>query len=186
MPYSPEGALLRCGLPASSTSREPMTAAPAGSSRTLPIIISLIGALILGYGLIILAPLVPTAAWSGILDSARVIPGNGLQFPGRKTPRAMTLYLRGAAGGRTFSLPAASTLTAESLKTGDTVHVSVGWATLREMAAVVSLTSGGAALVDSALVLRQERTQRGRSAALGGVILLIGLAGMMRSARKKG
>jgi len=162
-----------------------MTAAPAGSSRTFPTIISVIGALILGYGLIILAPLVPTAAWSGVLDSASVGPGTGLQFPGRKTPRAMTLYLHGAPSGRTFSLPEASTLTAESLKTGDTVHASVGWGTFREMAAVVSLTSGGTALVDSAAVLRGERTQRGRSTALGAVILLIGLAGMMRRARKK-
>ena len=145
----------------------------------------MIGALILGYGLIIFAPLVPTAAWSGVLDSARVGPGSGPQFPGRKTPRAMTLYLRGAPSGRTFSLPEASTLTAEALKAGDTVSASVGWATLREMAAVVNLTSGGTALVDSATVLRSERTQRGRTAAVGGLILLIGLTGMLRSARRK-
>lgn len=162
-----------------------MTSAPTPSSRTVPTIITVIGALILGYGLIILAPLVPTAAWSGVLDSASIGPGSGIQFPGRKATRAMTLYLHGAPAGRTFSLPAASNLTAESLKTGDTVRASVGWATLREMAAVVSLTSGGVALVDSATVLRAERTQRGRTATAGAVILLFGLAGMMRSARKQ-
>lgn len=162
-----------------------MTSTPAASSRTVPTSVTAIGALILGYGLIILAPLVPTAAWSGVLDSASIGPASGPQFPGRKAPRAMTLYLHGAPSGRTFSLPGASTLTAESLKTGDTVRAAVGWATFRDMAAVVSLTSGGSALVDSAAVLRAERTQRGRTAAAGAVILLVGLAGMMRSARKK-
>jgi hypothetical protein len=157
----------------------------AGKSRTVPLIVLLVGGLILAYGLIILAPVVPTAAWSGVLDSVALGAPAGPQLPGRKTTTAMTLYLHGQTSGRTFSLPGASSLNAQSLKAGDTVRASVGWGTFREMPAVVNLVSAGSSLVDSSTVLRDERTQRSRIALVGGAVLLLGLAGMMRSARKK-
>jgi hypothetical protein len=164
--------------------REPMTADAVtprgGSARTLPIAVLVVGGLVLGYGLFILAPLVPTAAWSGVLDSAQLSRTAGRQFPGRDAPNTLTLFLRGAPAGRTMTLPASSSLTTESLKSGDTVHALVGWATLRESASAVSLTSRGEVLVDSTLVLRTERTQRNRFALVGAAILLTGLALVMR------
>lgn len=144
-----------------------------------------VGGLILAYGLIILAPLVPTAAWSGVIDSVGAATPSGPQFPGRKTTNAMTLFFHGQPNGRTFSLPGATSLNAEALKAGDTVRASVGWATFREMPAVVNLVSAGSSLVDSATVLRGERTQRSRVALVGGAVLLLGVAGMMRNARQK-
>jgi len=165
-----------------------MTADPvaprAGASRRFPIVLLLIGGLTLGYGLVILAPLVPTAAWTGVLDSARTGAGGGPRFPGRNPGPAVTLFFRGVSSGRTFTLPGTTTLTAESLKSGDTVRALVGWATLRDMAAVVNLTSGGSVLVDSTTVLRSERTQRNRIALIGAVILLAGMTGMLRRVRK--
>jgi hypothetical protein len=139
-----------------------------------------VGGLILGYGLIILAPLVPTAAWTGVLDSVQLSRTADLQFPGRDTPNALTLFLRGAPAGRTLTLPGSSSVTTESLKSGDTVRALVGWATLREAASAVNLTSGGSVLVDSTVVLRAERTQRSRFALVGGVLLLLGLFMVMR------
>lgn len=166
-----------------------MTADPVaprgGSARTFPIVAMVTGGLILGYGLIILAPLVPTAAWSGVLDSARVSRAGGLQFPGRETPNALTLFLRGAPAGRTLTLPGSAPVATESLKSGDTVRALVGWATFREAASAVNLTSGGVVLVDSTVVLRGERTQRSRITLMGAVILLVGLVMMMRSAPRK-
>jgi hypothetical protein len=165
-----------------------MTAEPAasrgGASRTVPIVALVIGGLILGYGLVILAPLVPTAAWSGVLDSASFSPGSGPGFPGRSAGPAVTLFFRGASSGRSFTLPGPTAVTAESLKSGDTVRVLVAWATLRETPAAVNLTSGASVLVDSAMVLRSQRTQRSRIGLLGAVILLFGLTGTLRSARK--
>jgi hypothetical protein len=145
----------------------------------------LIGGLVLAYGMVILAPLVPTAAWSGVVDSVTMGPPKGPQFPGRTTRSAMTLFLRGQPNGRTFSLPAASTLTGESIKTGDTVRASVGWASFREMPAAVNLVHSGNSLIDSAVVLREQRTQRSRVSLAGGVVLVLGLVAMLRSARKQ-
>lgn len=153
-------------------------------SRTIPTILMALGAVLLGYALIILAPVVPTAAWSGVLDSTSAATPTGTQFPGRKVTRAMTLFIHGQPSGRTFSIPASSALTPDGLKAGDTVRASVGWGAFREMPSVVHLTHGGSALVDSAVVTREERTQRGRVLVAGAVVLALGLVGTLR-ARKK-
>lgn len=145
----------------------------------------LLGGLVLAYGMVILAPLVPTAAWSGVIDSVAMGQPKGPQFPGRSSNTAMTLYIRGQPSGRTFSLPATSKLTGESIRSGDTVRASVGWATFREMPAAVHLVNSGTSLIDSAVVLREQRTQRSRVSLAGGVVLLLGLVGMLRSARKQ-
>jgi hypothetical protein len=153
-------------------------------SRTIPTIIMALGAVLLAYALIILAPVVPTAAWSGVLDSTSAATPTGTQFPGRKATKAMTLFIHGQSNGRTFTIPASSTLTPDALKTGDTVRASVGWSAFREMPSVVHLTHGGSALVDSAVVAREERTQRGRVLAIGAAVLGLGLVAAMR-ARKQ-
>lgn len=158
--------------------------AAAGKSRTVPTIVMVIGGLMLAYGLVILAPIVPTAAWSGVLDSSSIGPVTGTQFPGRTASKSLTLFLHGQPNGRTFSLPSASTITPDAFKTGDTVRASVGWGSFREMPAVVHLTHSGSALVDSAIVLREERTQRGRVALGGAVVLAVGLFGMMRAKKQ--
>jgi len=160
-------------------------AQPSSSARTLPIIAMVAGGLILGYGLVILAPLVPTAAWTGVLDSAQVGHSSEIQFPGRDTRNSLTLFLRGAPAGRTLTLPGSTAVSTESLKSGDTVRALVGWATLRDAPSAVNLTSGSVVLVDSTVVLGAERTQRSRIALAGAVILILGLVGVMRNAPRK-
>ena len=156
----------------------------AGKSRTIPTLIMVLGALLLAYAMIILAPVLPTAAWSGVLDSTSAATLTGTQFPGRKVTGAMTLFIHGQPTGRTFSIPEGASLTPDGLKAGDTVRASVGWGTFQEMPSVVHLTKGSTHLVDSAVVIRKQGTQRGRGILIGAVILAFGLVGTLR-ARKQ-
>jgi hypothetical protein len=161
-----------------------MTDAPAGSSRSLPLLLLIVGGVILAYGQLILAPLTPAAAWTGILDSATVGSGPGRSFPLSDASHTITLHLRGQTSGRTFSVPTGATATPQSFTSGDTVHALVGWGRLRDLPAAINVTSGHTTVVDSALVLRQQRTQEGRVSLAGGVVLLLGLVLTLRNRRQ--
>jgi hypothetical protein len=165
-----------------------MTADPApprgGSTRRLPLLTLVAGGFVLGYGLVILAPVVPTAAWNGVVDSASVRRMSRPPLPGRRPVEALTLFFRGTAVERTMSLPGSPRITAASLQAGDTVHALAGWRTFQATAVAVSLLRGESVLLDSAAVLRDERNQRNRAAVVGSVLLALGLVGIVRGARR--
>ncbi|HSB55054.1 MAG TPA: hypothetical protein VLD58_11890 [Gemmatimonadales bacterium] len=161
-----------------------MTDTPAGASRTAPLLLMIIGGAVLAYGQVILAPLAPSAAWTGVLDSATPGPGPGRSFPLSDASRTVTLHLHGQASGRTFSVPTGATVAPQSLAGGDTVHVLVGWGTLRDLPAAINLTAGSKTVVDSAIVLREQRTQGSRVSLAGGLLLAVGLGWMVRSRRQ--
>ncbi len=161
-----------------------MNDTPTAAPARMPLLLLFVGGIILAYGQVILAPLAPAAAWSGVLDSAGPGPGPGRSLPGSDASTTITLHLRGVATGRTFSVPAGAPVSPELLHRGDTVRVLVGWGTFRDLPGAIALTSGGTVVIDSAQVLRAQRTQRGRVSAVGGIVLLAGLALLIRHRRQ--
>lgn len=144
----------------------------------------IVGAAVLGYAQLILAPPAASAAWTGVLESATPGEKPGTSFPGSDASRTITLHLQGQSTGRTFSVPTGASLTPDQLKAGDTVRALVGWGRFREVPAALNLTAAGAALVDSAKVLPPMRTQANRFSLVGGAFLALGLALLLKARRQ--
>ena len=151
-----------------------MTDGSAGRSP-LPLLLLVLGAVGVGYGQLILAPPSPSAAWTGVLDSATAGPGPGRSFPGSDASRTITLHLHGQSTGRTFSVPEVASLVPDQLKSGDTVRALVGWGKFRDLPAALHLTAEGTPLIDSARVLPAQRTGANRLSLIGGAVLALGL-----------
>lgn len=159
-----------------------MTDGSAGRSP-LALILLVLGGLGLGYGQLILAPPSPSAAWTGVLDSATTGPG-GRSFPGSDASRTITLHLHGQSTGRSFSVPEGASLAPDQLKSGDTVRALVGWGKFRDLPAALHLTAEGTPLIDSARVLPAQRTGANRASLIGGAVLALGLILMLKGRNK--
>ncbi len=169
--------------PAVPPAAAPAPVPPARAPR-IPIAFLVIGALIFGYGMVLQSPMSPSAVWSGVLDSTRVVPSSAPAGFGRHTPtRAVTLYLRKVSSERTFRLPPAYATLADSLQHDDTVQAILGWYSAQDTATALRLTRNGAMLLDSGVVLSGQRRQRSRTGLGGAVLMLIGIVGLMRRPR---
>jgi hypothetical protein len=164
---------------------EPNKALP-GRRPIIPISLMVVGVLILGYGMILQAPVAPTALWSGVVDSSRTSgPAHG-GAPGLGHPTTtVSLHLHKVPQVRTLRLPPSSASLSESLRSGDTVRVVVGWRMFEtETASALNIWRNGTVVLDSAVVLGAQRSRRNRVALLGAVLALVGGVTLVRRGSK--
>lgn len=169
---------------ASTSPRPPIvvgSATPTRASLILPVAHLVVGALVFAFAVFALAPLGPSAVWSGVIDSLQVVPSTYPgTFSGSAPTRAVALYLPKAPSARTFRLPPAQTALADSLHTGDTVQVILGWRSEADTAIAIRIAKNGGVLLDSAAVLAPQRRKRSLIELVGGGLALIGVIGLMR------
>jgi hypothetical protein len=160
---------------------DPPASPPGQRSSRVAATLLVLGGLIIAFGLLGEAPLSAAADWKGIVDSASTFASADPGLMGRAVDtKGIALHLHGAGSPRATRLPPAFAFLGDSVRTGDTVHLSVGWRPGTDTALALLLIRNGVMLMDSAVVLRGQRQQRTRTAEFGGLLLLAGLAGLLR------
>jgi hypothetical protein len=150
---------------------------------SIPITLIVIGVLILAFGMIVQAPVAPVALWSGIIDSSRAAPSVTVGPFGIGRPTAaVSLFLHRVPQVRTLRLPPTAAFLSESLRTGDTLRVVLGWRAFDEdTATALNIWRNGTILLDSAVVLGAQRRVRGRIVLVGALLTLAGGIGLTRA-----
>lgn len=142
-----------------------------------------VGLLILGFGMIVRAPMSPSAVMSGVIDSVQVVASSASDLFGREHPtKAIAVYLPKAHSARAFKLPLGRASLADSLHAADTLQALLGWRSEADTATALRIMRNGSLLLDSSIVLSSQRRERSRIVLIGGLFALIGVVMLVRRA----